>query len=70
MEDNTREGESSRIRKDMVGYLQAVLGDNKFLVQFKDDQKREMGSISISYLCSKEEVCLQMEDTILDLPQK
>ena len=56
--------------KEVVGRVQDVVGKKKFLVQFEDGQKREMSSISLSCLCSKEEVCLEMEETISDLPQK
>ena len=36
MEKNTREGRSRTTRKEVVGCVQDVVGENKFLVQFKD----------------------------------
>ena len=53
MEEKTREGRSSRMSKWLVGCVQAVVGKEKLLVQFKDGQKREISYISLSYLCSK-----------------
>ena len=70
MEDNTREGIIRRIRKEVVGCVQAVLGKNKFLVIFEYGQNREMSYISLSYPCPKQEVCLDMDDPKLDLPKK
>ena len=58
------------MRKDVVGCVHAVVAKNKFLVQFKDGIKRYISSSLLSYLCSKEEVCLEMEDPISDLPQQ
>ena len=34
MEENTREGRSSSMMKDVVGCCRTVVGDNKFLFQF------------------------------------
>ena len=34
MEENKREGRSRRMRKEVVGFFRAVVGGNKFLVQF------------------------------------
>ena len=45
-------------------------GKNKLLVQFEDGKKRHIGSILLLYLCSKQDVCLEMEEPISDLPQK
>ena len=52
MEENTRKGRSSRMRKEVVGYVQAVLGNNKFLVQLEDGHNKEMSSCSL-FLMSK-----------------
>ena len=43
-EENTREGRSRTMRKEVVGCVQDVVGKNKFLVQFEDGQKKEMSS--------------------------
>ena len=42
MEDNTREGRSSSIRKYLVGCVQYMMWKNKSLVQFDYVQKREI----------------------------
>ena len=38
----TREERSRRMRKEVVGYVQNVVGKKKFIVQFKDCQKKEI----------------------------
>ena len=70
MEEKIREGRSRRTRKEVVGCVQAVIGNNKYLLQFKDRQKREMSSHSLSYVCSKEEVGQEVDEPISDLPPK
>ena len=40
LENITREGRIGSMRKEVVGCVQAVLGKKKFLVQFKDGQKK------------------------------
>ena len=40
MEENIREGRTRRIRKEMVGYLQSMVGNNRFLFQFKDGKNK------------------------------
>ena len=54
----------------MVGCVQAVLGKNKFLVQYEYGQKKEMSSSYLLYLCEKEEVGQEAYETTSDLPQK
>ena len=44
IEENTREGRSRRIRKDVAGCVQAVVGKNIFLIRFTDGQNKEMSS--------------------------
>ena len=51
-----------------MGCVQSVVGKNKFLVIFEDGQKKEIGSSSLVYLSSKEEV--EMEEPISHLPEK
>ena len=70
MEENTREGRSRRTRKEVVGCVQDVVGKKNFLGQFKDRQKKEISSVSLTYVCSKEEICLEIDEPISDLPQK
>ena len=52
----------------MVGCVQSVAGKNKFLVQFEDGQKKEIGFSSLVFLISKEEV--EMDDPLSHYPKK
>ena len=70
MEENTREGRSRRMSKDVVGCVHSVVGKKKFLVQFEDGQKRDMRSCSLVYICWKQEVCLEMDEPISYLSGK
>ena len=45
-----REGRSSRMRKEVVGYVHSVVGQKKFLVPFEDGHKKEMSSSSLVFL--------------------
>ena len=67
LEKITRKGRSRRMRKEVVGYVQSVLGKNNFLVLFEDGQKKEIGSFSLVYLSEKEEV--EMEELITLSPE-
>ena len=40
------------------------MGKKKFLVQSEDGQKKETSSFSLSYVFSKEEVCLEIDEPI------
>ena len=40
LDNITREGIISRMRKEVVGCIQSVLGKNNLLVQFEDCQKK------------------------------
>ena len=51
MEDKTRNGRSKRMRKEVVGCVQDVLGKNNVPDQFEYEQKRYLGYISLLYLC-------------------
>ena len=69
-EENIREGISRRMRmrKEVVGCVQAVVGKNIFLVQFVDGQKKEMSYSLLVFLCSKEEV--EMDEPLSHFPEK
>ena len=54
----------------MVVFVKDVGGKKSFLVQLKDGQKKEMSSCSLQNLCLKEEVCLGMDEPIINLPEK
>ena len=68
LEKITREGRIRRTRKEVVGYIQAVMGKKKFLVQFKDGLKKQMSSSSILFLSPKEEV--DMDEAISHYTEK
>ena len=70
MEENTREGGIRSMRKDVVGFVQSLVGKNEFLFKFEYGQKRDMGSCLLVYVCSKQEVWLDMDEPISDLPEK
>ena len=70
MEENIREWRIRRMRKELMGCVQSVVGKKKLVVQFKTLHKKEMIYCSIVYVCSKEEICLEMGDPISNLPEK
>ena len=53
LENITREGRSSSMRKLVVGFFQGVVGKKKFLVQFEDGQKKKINSYLLVFLRSK-----------------
>ena len=53
----------------MVGYVHAMAGKRKLVVQFEDEQKKDMSSCLIQYLCLKKVVCHEMDETISNLPK-
>ena len=53
-----------------MGCVQALVGKKKFLFKFEDGKKKEMSYFSLTYVCLKEEVCLETDEPISDLPQK
>ena len=68
LENITREGINGRTRKEVVGYVQSMVGKKNFLVQFEDGQKKEISYYLLVFLSSKEEV--DMDDPISHLPEK
>ena len=68
MEDKTRDGGIRRTGKEVVVCIQDMVGNKKFLVQSEDGQRRETSSTSLSYLCFKEEVGQEANETISDPP--
>ena len=67
LEKITRKGRSRKIRKEVVGCVQSVVGKNTFLVLFEDGQKKEIDSCLLVYLNEKEEV--DMEELITLFPE-
>ena len=45
-------------------------GEEEIISSIQENQKKEMISCSIVYVCSKEEICLGMDDPISNLPEK
>ena len=70
MEEKKSEGRSRRARKELVVCVQDVIGKKMYLVKFKYRHKTEMSSHSLSYVCSKEEVGHETDDSISNLHQK
>ena len=68
MEENTREGRSRRNSKDVMRCFQSMVGKDNFLVKFEDGQKIEMSYCLLAYVCLKQDVCLEMDELISDLP--
>ena len=56
LENTTREGIIRRMRKEVVGCVQSVVGKTKFLAQFEYGQKKDISSSLLVFLSSKEEV--------------
>ena len=48
----------------MVECVQDVVVKNNFLVKFDNGKKKDMISVSFSYVCSKEEACLEIDEPI------
>ena len=67
LEKITRELRSRRMSKQVVVYVQNIVGKKKFLVLFKDVHNKYIGSFSLVYLSEKEEV--EMEDSITLFPE-
>ena len=67
LEKITRKGRTRRMRKEVVGCVQSVVGKNIFLVLFKDGQQKQIGYCSLVYLNEKEEV--EMEESITLFPE-
>ena len=55
-EDNIREGRRRWTGKEVVGCVQAVVRNKKFLFQFENKNNKEMISCLLVYVCLKEEV--------------
>ena len=67
IEEDTREGIIMRMRKEMVGCVQDLVGKKKLLVQLKYGNKKDMSSSLLQFLCSKEEV--DMDEPKSNLPK-
>ena len=67
-ENITRERRSRRMRKEVVGCFQDVVGKKNFLVQFEDGQKKEISASLLVFLSPKEEV--DMDEPLYHSPKK
>ena len=56
IEDNSRKKRTRRTMNNVVGFVQSVVGNDIFLVQFVYGQKKYIRSSSILFLSSKEGV--------------
>ena len=54
LENTTREVRSRRIRKEVVGCLQSVVGKNNLLLQFEYGEMKEISSSLLLFLSLKE----------------
>ena len=71
IEDNTGEGRgSTRTRKAVLVCVQAVVQNNKSLFQFGYGQNRYMCDSFLSYICQKQEVVQEVDETIYEIPQR
>ena len=70
MEENTREGIIRTTRKEVVGCVQDMAEENNSPFKFEDGKKKEMDYFLLTYVCSKDEICLDMDETISELTPK
>ena len=56
LDNITRGVRRRRMRRDVVGCVQAVAGKKKFLVKFEDEQNKDISDYLLLFLSSKEEV--------------
>ena len=68
LEDITREVRSRRIRKEVVGCVNYVVGKNNFLVQLEYGNKKDISSSLLVFLSLKEEV--EMDEPLSHSPEK
>ena len=68
LENIKRDGRIRMMRKEMVGCVHSVAGNNKSLFQFEDGLRKEIGSSSLVFLSSKEEV--DMDEAISNSTKK
>ena len=68
LEKITREGRSRRMRKEVVGCVQSVVGKKNFLYQFEYGKKKEISYSLHVFLSPKEEV--EMAEPMSHLPKK
>ena len=54
--------------KEVVGCVQIVVGEKKFIFQFEDGQKKNISSSSLVFLSLKKEV--DMDEAISHSPKK
>ena len=56
IEEEIREGFSGRLRKDMTGVVQGVVGKRRYLVSFQDRLEKEMSSNQLTIVVVTSEV--------------
>ena len=70
MEDRTREVRTGRTSKNVVGYVQTVVGKKIVFVQFEYGKNREMSDSLLLYGCEKEGVGKEVDETMYELPKR
>ena len=68
MEENTKGERSRRMRKEVVGCVQDVVGKKRLLVLFEYRQKKDTSYCSLVFLCLKEEA--DMDESLYNYPKK
>ena len=56
IEEEIREGFSGRLRKDMTGVVQGVVGKRRYLVSFQDRLEKDMSSNQLTIVVVMSEV--------------
>ena len=69
-EEKTREERSRSMSKEVVGCVQFLVWNNNLLIQFEYGKKKDISYCFLVNVCSKEEVCLEVDEPISILPQK
>ena len=68
IEHNTMEGRIRRVRIEVVGCVQDLVGKKIFLVQIENVKKKDMISISLVFLSSKG--VFNMDEILSNYPEK
>ena len=56
VEEEIREGFSTRLRKEMTGVVQEVIGERSYLVRLQDGLEKEMSSNQLTIVVVRSEV--------------
>ena len=67
MEENTRERIIRSMMKELVEFDQDMVGNERFLVQLEDRQKRDMDYFLLTHVSSEEEFGHEVNEPISNL---